>query len=329
MKSSLMQVNGMFAEINCPDALEGDDLHGLPPHAQVAAHVVDEYPACPKDWMHGSGKASSYFIGVDPGKGMWFDFTQNQGNEYEIAVVISVQGVNPLTGQKMTELRMEQYKNQCPLHKCDFQQDRFCPECGYKWPAQSYISTTTGQTLWLDGFRNEQGEVRQYIITEEEMKRGVAQQMIGEDRVWAIGFAFYRSKEKKPKPVYRARRMMTKSLGGGGAYAASAMKSLSFNSTADYDECDYALESCVPCSTEEGTRGVEEVRATKKLEVGAGARIDQEIGVDPKDIDYWEEEPIGLIYVNYVTPETVAKIVAEGKRQEAKDGFLNSVDVGN
>jgi len=318
--NNVMTVNGLSAVIHTPQALEGDDLHSLPPGAPRPAHVVDEYPKCPENWMNGSDKASSYFVPVEAGKGMWFDFTMNQGHAHEVAVVISVQGINPLTGKKMTALNLEQYKKQCPIHNVDFQQDRFCPECEYKWPAQSYISTTTGQTLWLDGFRNEQGEVRQYIISEEEMQRGVAQQMIGEDRVWAIGFAFYLSKEAKPKPVYRERRLYSMGAGGG-----TMAKCCSFNGDADtlsYAADELGLES-MDVQERGATRSVSAKRAaTKKLEVGAGARIDQEIGVDPKDIDFWEEEPAGMIYVNYINPELCQQILEGGKREETKEGYL-------
>ena len=97
--NSSMEVNGLFAIINTPEALKGEGVHGLPPHAPVNAYVVDEYPNCPETWMHGSAKASSYFCPVDAGKGMWFDFTANQNHKHHIAVVVSVQGINPVDGR--------------------------------------------------------------------------------------------------------------------------------------------------------------------------------------------------------------------------------------
>ena len=57
-----MIVNGLHATINTPDALVGDGIHQLPPHAKRDTYVVDEYPSCPDTWEHGSDKASSYFV---------------------------------------------------------------------------------------------------------------------------------------------------------------------------------------------------------------------------------------------------------------------------
>jgi hypothetical protein len=365
MKNSnaLMEVNGLFAAINTPEALESsfyltcedcgyrgevnrrkgraktpscpecrskkvsieEQTHGLPPHDEQPAFVVDEYPGCPKEWMHGSSKAGSFFVPVETGRGMWFDFTRNQGHNHHVAVVCSVQGINPVTGlptNRQEWMGLQQIKNQCPRHKVDLQQNRYCPECGYELPAQNYIATTTGQMLWLDGFRNEKGQVRQYIITEEEM-RGVASQVIGDDRVWAIGFAFYLSKEEKPQPVLRATRGFTFGFGG---------------QTANWVNNDtLGAEGAMTCSvtpksaTISGISGqsVKKLVSTKRQEIGAGAQIDQEVGVDPKDIDFWEPEPAALIYVNYVQPVIAENIINAGKRQDKKDGFLEGLTVGN
>src|SRR4051812_16016876 len=93
-----MAINGFGAAIHTPPVIAGDDLNALPPYAQRPAYKVDEYPACPESWMHGSALASSYFVPVDAGRGMWFDFTMNSMLAHHLAVVISVQGVNPVTG---------------------------------------------------------------------------------------------------------------------------------------------------------------------------------------------------------------------------------------
>jgi hypothetical protein len=105
---SLMEVNGLFATINTPEALEGEDTHTLPPFDECPVFVVDEYPNCPPNWMNGSANASSYFIPVEAGRGMWFDFTKNINHSHHVAVVISVQGVNPIDGQKTSKLNLEQ-----------------------------------------------------------------------------------------------------------------------------------------------------------------------------------------------------------------------------
>jgi len=387
-----MTVNGLHARIMLAEALSGDRVFGLPPGTPVPAYVVDEHPACPDNWEHGSDKASSYFVSLTAGKGMWFDFTVNAEHARHVAVVVSVQGLNPVTGKPITELCLVQHRKQCPVHKVDFQQDRYCPKCEYKWPAQNYIATTTGETLWIDGFRNESGTVRQYIISEEQAK-GIAAQTEQRDkefkRVWAIGFAFYISKEPKPV-VHRPIQSMDKFGLGGGMKGMSmpmadclecAKGGLAFDqytitttqppenvkTTQSPEKVSYSC-SATPSSTPSesisakgeqwfapagelraraplrrmahpglqqtlGTddikREVEKVVEQKKLEIGAGAQINQDFGVDNNPIEFWQPEPVGMIYVNFTSKDTLDKILAAGKRQDKVEGPLSGMKVGN
>jgi len=297
---------------------------GLPPYSIRPAYVVDEYPACPNEWMHGSGKSGSFFVPVETGRGMWFDFTSNQSHKHHVAVVISVQGINPVTGHKTNNdlgLRLQQIKNKCPKHNVDLLQDRYCPECKYKLPAQNYIATTTGQTLWIDGFRGEDGQVRQYIITEEDT-RGVAAQIMGEERVWAIGFAFYLSKEPKPEPpAHQLMRMYADCTPSGGTEICS----FDGGTICSFEDGTYEYN----CTLSDAPKSTFERTSTKRQEIGGGARIQQEIGVDPENLDFWREEPEALIYVNYVQPTICEQILASGKRKDAQDGFLEGLKIGN
>ena len=45
-------------------------------------------------------------------------------------------------------------------------------------------------------------------------------------------------------------------------------------------------------------KSVEKVEI-KKLEVGAGAKINQSIHDDPEPLDFWREEPEAIICINY------------------------------
>lgn len=406
-----MKVNGLTCQFNMPDALksrkghDGEEIaHSLPPHKRVVAYPVDEYPACPDTWMHGSSKSSSYFLAIEEGKGMWLDFNGCNRDNYDVAAVVSVQGVNSVTGQKTDVMRLEQYKTKCPVHDVEFQQDRFCPECKYKWPAQNYIATTgtPSGNFWLDGFRSKDGVVRQYIFTADEAK-GVAAKKIGKDRVFAIGIAFYRSKKPKPTPppaptraVYSASLTKTCSLspykglaaGGGGGVESDVYYSPNYGGPSlDSDDSSdigpigtadavlsYApqqetktksstlaesLKATFSLPKQQHTNSIKcnlrsvdkEVKTSagivlpdvitekqfevmpqinpKTYEVGAGARINQEVYPDPKDLDYWEPEPAGMIYINYTDSETVATILAAGRREEKEEGMLEDVAVGN
>lgn len=195
----LMRVNGFSCGLNTPPALKGEGTHGLPPYCKRMPYLVDKYPACPSNWMRSEGKIKSYFVPVQEGAGMWLDFNDNMAKTNNVAVVISVQGVNPITGLPCKDAQLEQYIEECPKHKIKFGPDRYCKKCDYKWPKQNYLSTTStpGGSFWLDGFRSIDGIVRQYVLTSDKMK-GVASNIIGKDRVFAIGISFFTSKEKKP-----------------------------------------------------------------------------------------------------------------------------------
>ena len=177
----------------------------LPDYAPMNVYSVDEYSACPNNWKHGSDIASSYFASLKEDWALWLDFNECFNHTHDVAIVLSVQGINPITGQTMignNPLRLEQYYRNCPIHNKKFEQEYFCEECGFKWPGQNYIATTGTPfgMFWIDGFRAPDGKVRQYIITAEKM-RGVAAQIMDnpDDRVFAIGMAFYLSKVKKPE----------------------------------------------------------------------------------------------------------------------------------
>jgi hypothetical protein len=371
-KYAAMKVKKMQVVINMPRALKskkkGDDeeKQALPPYAPVDAYVVDEYPGCPDTWMHGSSKASSYFVPVKEGRGMWLDFN-GCDKEYDVAAVVSVQGINPITGQKSDTLKLERYENKCPKHNCDFQQDRYCPECEYKWPAQNYLATTgtPENEFWLDGFRDEDGKIRQYIFTEEQA-RGVANAIIGDDKVYAIGIAFYKSKKKKPvQPVlaaggyeclsrgmampalrsfatYNLSKGMTKSayvspqgmdsprftcsVGPRGAAMSSVPEAALMPMAASFDGDGGGVAMM---DVDSACIGASDVMLETKYEVGAGAAIDQQLHEDKESLDYWESEPTGFVYINYADQRKVDQILAQGKRKEKKGGFLAAVPVGN
>ena len=191
-RNYLMRSGNFSCGFNMPDALKGEEIHNLPPYAKRMPFLVDEYPSCPDNWMRSEGTTTSYFIPVEEGKGMWLDFNNNQSHTHHVAIVVSIQGINPVTGLPCNDAQLEQYIEECPKHKIKFGPNRYCKECDYKWPKQNYICSTgtPSGTLWLDGFRTVEGIVRQYILTEEKM-RGVASNIIGKDRVFAIGISFF------------------------------------------------------------------------------------------------------------------------------------------
>jgi hypothetical protein len=203
-----MQINGLSVGLNMPAALktqgsgEQEFVHSLPPYRPRRAYLVDEYPACPDHWMRSSGRIKSYFVPVLADAGLWLDFNGCWSHAHHTAIVVSVQGVNAITGMPCKDAQLEQYRDECPKHKEAFGPDRLCKKCNFKWPKQNYISSasTPNGSLWLDGFRSEDGKVRQYVFTESEA-RSVAKAVIGGDRVHALGISYFLSKEAKPKPT--------------------------------------------------------------------------------------------------------------------------------
>ena len=331
----------------------------LPPLSSRNAYPVDSYPSCPDNWMNGSDIASSYFVGVENEKGMWLDFNSCCQLSKDVAIVISIQGINPITGQKTDTLRLEQYKNKCPVHNIDFQQNNYCKKCNFDWPDQNYISTTGTPTgnFWLDGFRRPDGTVRQYIFTEEEMK-GIANQIIGKDKVYAIGIAFYYSKEKKkddyvsmhfrgsiPDKISTLDVSNNKTWYAGDKtwYAGDKMSHLvSYSSQLD-TEC--ANMNCLNISSAHSEESVnldsfrsakslqpsviKTVKPVKNLDIGAGALINQKIYRDSESIDYWENEPAGMLYINYCDMKTLEQILNSGKIQKKSEGFMDKLSIGS
>jgi hypothetical protein len=369
----LMQINGLSAEINLPDAPKGLDIHSLPPYAKQDVYQVDDYAGCPQNWMHGSGKAASFFLPVDTDKHLWLDFNSNWLHSHYVAIVLSVQGINPITGLPTKSLRLEQYRDKCIIHGDEFGADRFCQKCANnvpgeydgtrvdkfpsKWPPQNYMTTAkhTSGLLWIDGWMADNDTIRGFLITSETM-RGIAQQIIGDDRVWAIGIAFYLSKEPKPiplRPILRTAGISGQSFGfthnssppavpvafgkSDISYTANATGKYCCNSIPNSMEIQsYAHnignEEFATCPTSELILDQSSLIETEKLEIGAGAKIQQQLcELDPNEPSFYKDKPEGLLYVNYCSKADFDKIMAVGQTDRAKngEGFLSGLQTGH
>jgi hypothetical protein len=246
-----MTAGDMKVGLNMPDALldrkDGSE-HDLPPFRRRKSFLVDEYPGCPSEWPRSEGSQISYFVPVIKDKGMWLDFNPCSEAVHEVAIVVSIQGINAITGLPSEDVVLEQYKEECPKHKVKFGPHRFCEKCGYRWPKQNYLSTTSTPegNLWLDGFRSGDGVVRQYLLTEERL-RGVAAAIVGERRVHAIGISFFLSKAMKPKhDIVLERREII--YGGQPNFFSPVHTPVNWqvgkDSTADYKGYDQYLTIC-------------------------------------------------------------------------------------
>lgn len=329
--NSGMEINGLKCTLNMPKVVEriknadgSEGIANLPPYNPRAAFPVDEYPGCPENWMHGSGKASSYFVPILAEHGMWLDFNTNNQDSHDVAVVISIQGINPLTGLKVDPVRLEQYRTKCPKHNIDFSMNRYCSECKFEWHPQNYLSSNNGSPFWIDGFRTEDGVTRQWYFSEDECK-GIAAQLIGKDRVFSIGIAFYRSKNPKPKPTFNYHSIAS------SVYSMPEiryMKSL-VNVNNVSTSCDSNSFGAIRSRISRGPSASSQSSPVKNLEIGAGAKINQKINPDPQNLDYWQDEPSGLLYINYCDVATAGIIIAGGKREKTPEGFLEGLQIKN
>src|SRR3989338_4140507 len=273
-----IEVNGLVAEVHMPQALSsrhdfgGEEIdQGLPPFAPRPSFNLADYnhraELFPLDWARANQPGEvAVFTPVKLGHGMWLNFTGNSRHTHDVAVLISVQGVNALTGRKVDDGSLEKYTTPCPIHNVAFSSERFCASCGFKWPAQNYLSTTTGRTLWLDGFRAADGVTRQFVFKATEEGGGIAQQVIGDERTFNIGVAFYLSRQPKPRPA--------------DVYRDSSLEMLSWHAGGN----------------------------TKSMEIGAGARIKQDVGIDRNSPEYWATSPAGVLYINYTDVQTTYAI---------------------
>lgn len=346
-----LQLGGYHARIMLARRLDGEAAHGLPPGDPTPAYPVWRYKGCPESW---SRRGDAFFVPIplgDDGKGpgMWYDWTDNALGAYDCAVIPSTTGMNPITGQKTDALRLERYDQFCPVHNVAFEAERFCSTCAFRWPSQNYVASPN--VLWWDGFRRPDGTVRQFSFSDDIMQRDVGVAVLGQDRVPAFGFAFFRAKTERPEPVRQLRHQMFAS------HELVEVMGIGMTLGGEPKSADIAWDS-KPLKTmlgglpsggirDERTRGgaprttralpiIRRAAASVQREVerevvavGAGARITQDLRPDPKRLDEWRNEPDAVITVHFVAEEQAIAIL-EGpqyERNEAPEGFLQRANV--
>jgi hypothetical protein len=192
---------------------------------------------------------------------------------------------------------LEQYRTACPIHGDLFISNRRCSVCGFDWPAQNYLSSATGKTMWIDGFRTKGSngdpsvETRQFFFT-SDTSRGIAAQTIGEERTFSVKIHFYRGPQQYQSAAGRGPSLLSASSAQvkGRMYAMSASAS-----------------------------------SSQSFEVGAGARIRQDVGVDPLSVSQYGER-LATIEFYYVGAEEALRILGSNPRN---DGALSGLNVGN
>jgi hypothetical protein len=211
----MMSVGAFQAQVHLPvGAVSRHDSRGreivqqLPPYALAQVHRVDDCMNAPLSWQRSSSDVSVYVVGVKEGDGMWLYFDPSSRLDRHFAVIANMQGINAITCLPASDTTLVQYRHRCPVHETPFMgSNRFCGDCGFEWPAQSYIASASNAPRWIDGFRvtgangRPSGEVRQFLFT-SDTSRGVAANLIGNDRTFNLKFSFFEGPQK-PRPTYR------------------------------------------------------------------------------------------------------------------------------
>jgi len=331
--------------MKAPRLQDDGNVHALPQGSQIPVFPITALPACPGEWVR---KEGVYVCPVDIQWGIWLDWTMN--DVINTAVVPSIKGINPITGLEVEGPGLHAYRNKCPRHGIEFGPNLICEECGFRWPPQNYV--THESTLWLDGFRQPDGSVRQFFFTDEDA-RDIASLVIGkENTVPAFGFVFYRPKElRKQQEVFRS-ILVTDSAKPKKYYSGKNKYNMmshpigiphqTWTNSTDMDDSDsYVLNlnaesgalnaesSVLYCNGDDGLDGLDigcaaetfddafeiaEPSETKSrsVSVGAGAKIRQELARDELGIDGWQEEPAGIIRLYFVFEKQFRDIVQAG-----------------
>jgi hypothetical protein len=183
----IMAVDGCYASIMRAEKKAENNDRSLPPGLPIPVLPVDYLKERPEHWIGGEG---SYVCPVDSDWALWFNWSMN--NTSETAVLCSVKGMNPLTGQRLSSYDLQDFRKECPIHNVPFSTGKLCSKCGFKWPDQNFISSP--DPLYIDGYCMPDGDVRQFYFT-EEMAKSIPEKVIGkDDTVPAFGFCFYKLK---------------------------------------------------------------------------------------------------------------------------------------
>lgn len=323
-----MEVNGLTVTVHHP-VMDEHRGASLAPGCEWPVYRVADYDngQLPDNWERGEVNQSSYFVGIGSDRELWFDFNANHMNGYEVAVLVSVQRVNALTGKPVEITRLEQYSTVCPIHESPFGEGRFCKECGHTWPHQNYIAgPVQGGQFWIDGWRALDGKIRQFVFDLAENGTGVAQQILGSTRARGIGFAFYLSKNPKPvaQPAYRGpTELGMMSASKGGSFHGDEM--LGLESLECFDEPQLLGAVTLGASHQSATRSAPTNRvgrAPRTTEVTFGREVDQTFHRDPNPLSHWQENPAGVIILNHADRAWVEEIVRSGPTVDRTAGGM-------
>lgn len=237
----------------------------LPPSlGHCTLYKVSDYKdKCPEDWDE-----NGYFVALHEKEALWLSFSTSG---YPVAMLVGAGGVNALNGK--------------PL--------------GLKLEDENYL--VHPPQPWLDGWKNEDGSVYQFVGTEYKKGEGlsVGEQLHKEKcKTGGIGIAVFEAEkpEETFKDYYAPRRM---GFGGGSdmelCVSASDAASLDFDggeyeSPCSFSPCAATPKGMVGLASASPLRGAVRARAAE-MGVGKGGKITQSVYPDPYGKSVWKGEP--------------------------------------
>jgi hypothetical protein len=248
-----------------------DDKSNLPPslgHIEVYK-VADYKEKCPESWDE-----NAVFVALHEKEALWMSFRLDHASA-PVAVLVGAGGVNALNGEKL----------------------------GLKLEADNYL--VHPPQPWLDGWKNKDGTVFQFVVTEYKKGEGlsVGEQLHGEEcKTGGLGLAVF---EAVDPSGLRTKIGLPQETFGNNPY-----------NDAEYETCGGAVYSL--CAAAEAptkslsskpvrTRGAVPVRAAE-MGVGKGGSIRQEVYKDPYGLETWKKEPTAAVAVYFVNAEDFSAI---------------------
>jgi hypothetical protein len=272
--------------------VSAEGTSALPPSlGNFQLYKVSDYKdTCPEGW-----EENAVFIPMHDEEALWMSFDTFRSSNREaktvpVAVLIGAGGINALTGEKL----------------------------GLSLEKENYL--VTPPQPWLDGWKDKDGTVYQFVGTRYEKGEGlsVGEQILGsESKTGGIGIAVFEAKD--PDSLTAAMKPQETWGYGAGGFAGGYpedCKSIMQYAAGDANLGAYycagptvALACSAPMKSLSRAGG-QSVKAAE-MGVGKGGKINQKVYSDPHGLDKWNEKPSAAMAVYLVNAEMFSQITGQ------------------
>ena len=251
---------------------DGRQPSNLPPSlGRMDLYPVAKYAKrCPENW-----EKEAYFLALHETEAMWMSF---RSGTHPIAMLVGAGGINALTGEKL----------------------------GITLQKDNYL--VTPPQPWLDGWKDKDGTVYQFVATAYQKGKGitVAEQLMGEEsKTGAIGIAFF-----NPKDPSKLQPKRIPIEGHTASIAGNEFKWQTEEFTALFS--DKSVRVSAPAAASTTIPRLYRTRSTfDEMGIGRGGKILQKIYPDPHGLEVWQQEPWATLACYLVNAEAFAEITGE------------------